>query len=117
VQGLGAKRILQSLKADGINCKGSVGTVGHLRDCAVFGGHQPRQYLETGPVADGDPVLKFSRIVDQTEFDIVATRLDSKLKPSAMASFAPRPATVTLTRPITCLRHCCVTLLRNLNGP
>jgi len=31
-------------------------------------------------VIDGDPVLKFPRIVDQTQFDMVAARLDGKKK-------------------------------------
>jgi hypothetical protein len=91
-QGLGAKRILQALKTQGIKCKISLGSVGHLlRDRAVLGEHQPFQYLDTGRVIDGDPVLKFPRIVDQTQFDIVAARLDSKLKLSADGKV--RPAT------------------------
>src|SRR6202011_1116754 len=76
-QGLGAKRILQSLKANGIHCKVSLATVGHLlRNRAVLGEHQPHQYLDSGTILDGDPVLKFPRIVDQTQFDMVAARLD-----------------------------------------
>jgi hypothetical protein len=57
----------------------------------VLGEHQPFQYLDIGRVIDGDPVLKFPRIVDQTQFDMVAARLDSKLKLSADGKV--RPAT------------------------
>jgi hypothetical protein len=90
--GLGAKRLLQDLNTQGIKCSISLGTVGHLlRDRAVLGEHQPLQYLETGPVQDGDPVLKFPRIVDQSDFDTVAARLDSKMK--VCADGKVRPAT------------------------
>jgi Resolvase, N terminal domain/Recombinase len=90
--GLGSKRILQDLHSRGFECSISLGTVGELlRNRAVLGEHQPLQYLETGPVADGDPVLKFPRIVDQTDFDIVAVRLDSKMK--VCADGKVRPAT------------------------
>jgi hypothetical protein len=90
--GLGAKRIMEDLHARGIECSISLGTVGELlRNRAVLGEHQPLLYLENGPVEDGDPVLKFPRIVDQTQFDTVAARLDSKLKPSADGKV--RPAT------------------------
>jgi hypothetical protein len=47
------------------------------------------QYLDSGTVLDGDPVLKFPRIVDQTQFDTVAARLDGKLKPSADGKLRP----------------------------
>jgi DNA invertase Pin-like site-specific DNA recombinase len=90
--GLGAKRIMQDLDSRGIKCGIALGTVGELlRNRAVLGEHQPLQYLETGTVADGDPVMKFPRIIDQTQFDTVAARLDSKLKVSADGKV--RPAT------------------------
>jgi DNA invertase Pin-like site-specific DNA recombinase len=80
-QGLGSKRIMQVLKADGIKCGISLCTVGHLlRNRAVLGEHQPKSYLDTGTVADGDPIYKFPRIIDQTLFDMVAARLDGKKK-------------------------------------
>lgn len=51
--GLGAKRILQTLKAQGIKCSISLGTCGSLlRDRAVLGEHQPHRYLESGRVID-----------------------------------------------------------------
>jgi len=88
--GLGAKRIMEDLKARGIKCAISLGTVGDLlRNRAVLGEHQPLLYLESGPVEDGDPVFKFPRIVDQTDFDTVAARLDSKLKVSADGKVRP----------------------------
>jgi hypothetical protein len=89
-QGLGAKRVMQVLKAQGVKCSISLCTVGHLlRDRAVLGEHQPMLYLDSGAVLDGDPVMKFPRIVDQTQFDMVAARLDSKLKPSADGRLRP----------------------------
>jgi hypothetical protein len=89
-QGLGAKRIMQVLKADVINCGISLCTVGHLlRNRAVLGEHQPLQYLDSGTVRDGDPVLKFPRILDQTQFDTVAARLDGKRKPSVDGKLRP----------------------------
>jgi DNA invertase Pin-like site-specific DNA recombinase len=91
-QGLGAKLIMEDLKARGIECGICLGTVGELlRNRAVLGEHQPMLYLEDGPVPDGDPVFKFPRIVDQTDFDLVADRMDSKLKISADGK--ARPAT------------------------
>jgi DNA invertase Pin-like site-specific DNA recombinase len=91
-QGLGAKRIMEDLNARGIKCSISLGTVGELlRNRAVLGEHQPLLYLDGGPVIDGDPVLKFPRIVDQTEFDMVAARLDGKKKMCADGKI--RPAT------------------------
>jgi hypothetical protein len=91
-QGLGSKRIMQALKEQGIKCSIALGTVGELlRNRAVLGEHQPLQYLETGTVADGDPVRKFPRIIDQTQFDLVAARLDGKKK--ICADGKVRPAT------------------------
>jgi len=91
-QGLGAKNIMQDLQSRGIKCGISLGRVGHLlRNRAVLGEHQPKSYLESGTVADGDPIYKFPRIVDQTQFDLVAARLDSKKKVCADGKI--RPAT------------------------
>jgi len=91
-QGLGAKRIMQDLNARGIECGIAIGTVGEvLKNRAVLGEHQPLLYLESGTVPDGDPVLKFPRIIDQTLFDIVAARLDGKKKVCADGKI--RPAT------------------------
>jgi Resolvase, N terminal domain/Recombinase len=91
-QGLGAKRIMQDLDSRGIPCDIALGTVGEvLKNRAVLGEHQPLQYLETGTVPDGDPVMKFPRIIDQTLFDMVAARLNSKKK--VCADGKVRPAT------------------------
>jgi DNA invertase Pin-like site-specific DNA recombinase len=91
-QGLGAKRTMQALKAQGINCSISLGTVGELlRNRAVLGEHQPMVYHDSGAVPDGDPVQKFPPIVDQTQFNMVAARLDGKLKVGADGKL--RPAT------------------------
>jgi DNA invertase Pin-like site-specific DNA recombinase len=91
-QGLGAKRILQDLDSRGIKCSISLGYLGELlRNRAVLGEHQPLLYLESGPVEDGDPVLKFPRVVDQTQFNTVAARLDGKMK--VCADGKKRPAT------------------------
>ena len=90
--GLGAKRILQSLKSHGIKCSISLGYLGELlMSRAVLGEHQPYRYLDTGAVVDGDPVLKFPKIVDQAQFDTVAARLDSQKKVCADGKL--RPAT------------------------
>jgi DNA invertase Pin-like site-specific DNA recombinase len=91
-QGLGAKSTMQALKAQGIKCSISLGTVGELlRNRAVLGEHQPMTYLDSGAVPDGDPVQKFPRIVDQTQFNMVAARLDGKKKICADGKL--RPAT------------------------
>jgi hypothetical protein len=91
-QGLGAKRILEDLDSRGIKCDISLGRVGHLlTNRAVLGEHQPMSYLESGPVPDGDPIYKFPRVVDQTQFDTVAARLDGKKK--VCADGVARPAT------------------------
>jgi DNA invertase Pin-like site-specific DNA recombinase len=91
-QGLGAKSTMKALKAEGIKCSISLGTVGELlRNRAVLGEHQPMVYLDSGAVPDGDPVQKFPRIVDQTQFNMVAARLDGKLKVGADGK--SRPAT------------------------
>jgi Resolvase, N terminal domain/Recombinase len=90
--GLGAKRILQTLNAQGVNCSISLATVGSLlRDRSVLGEHQPHRYLESGRVTDGDPVSKFPKIVDQDQFNTVAARLDGKMK--VCADGKARPAT------------------------
>jgi DNA invertase Pin-like site-specific DNA recombinase len=92
-QGLGSKRIMQDLDSRGIKCDIALGTVGELlRNRAVLGEHQPLQYLDGGrPVPDGDPVLKFPRIVEQTQFEMVAARLKGKKKLCADGKL--RPAT------------------------
>jgi hypothetical protein len=91
-QGLGAKRILQTLNANGSKCDIAIITVMKLlRNRAVLGEHQPLQYLDSGTVPDGDPVMKFPRIVEQGLFDLVAARLDGKKK--VCADGVARPAT------------------------
>jgi hypothetical protein len=91
--GLGAKRIMQDLASRGIACGIAVGTVGNLlRNRAVLGEHQPLLYLDGGAaIPDGDPVFKFPRVIDQTQFDTVTTRLDGKMK--VCADGKTRPAT------------------------
>jgi hypothetical protein len=90
--GLGAKRIIEALHSQGIKCPISLGHLGELlRNRAVLGEHQPFQYLDGGAVPDGDPVFKFPKVVDQTQFDMVAARLDGKKKLCADGKL--RPAT------------------------
>ena len=83
---------MEDLDSRGIPCSLSLGRVGHLlRNRAVLGEHQPKTYLDSGTVIDGDPIYKFPRIVDQTEFDMVAARLDGKKKVCSDGKL--RPAT------------------------
>ena len=90
--GLGARRILQALKAKGFRRSISLTACSALlRDRSVLGEHQPYCYLETGRVADGDPVMKFPRVIDQDQFNAVAALLDGKIK--ICADGKVRPAT------------------------
>ena len=90
--GLGARRILQALKAKGFKRRISLTACSALlRDRSVLGEHQPYSYLDTGRVADGDPVMKFPRIIDQDQFNAVAALLDGKIK--ICADGKVRPAT------------------------
>jgi hypothetical protein len=99
-QGLGSKRIMQDLDSRGIKCGIALGTVGEvLKNRAVLGEHQPLQYLETGTVPDGDPVMKFPRVIDQTLFDMVAARLDSKKKVCADGKVRPATGSHNSDRP------------------